>query len=108
MIVEILVPMIVFSTIFGVLFTFLTTRNRERLAMIEKGVDPTNFKPNFNRLGIKLGLLAVGVALGVLFGQLITHTTKMDGEPATFSMIFLFGGIGLVVEHYLSKKEEKA
>ena len=41
MLAEVLAPMNVFATIFGVLFTFLTTRNRERLAMIEKDVDPT-------------------------------------------------------------------
>ena len=105
MIVEILVPMTVFATIFGVLYTFLMTRNKERLAMIEKGADASLFSRNYSRMGIKIGLLAVGVALGVLMGQLIAHTTSMDLEPATFSMIFLFAGLGLVVEHFLAKKE---
>jgi hypothetical protein len=52
--------------------------------------------------------LAVGIALGVLFGQLIRHTTNMDEEPATISMIFLFAGAGLVVEHFLAKKETQS
>ena len=52
---EILVPFIVFSAMFGALFVYLTTRNRERLAMIEKGMDPRTFKPKFNRISIKLG-----------------------------------------------------
>lgn len=108
LLVEVLVPMSVFATIFGVLFMFFSTRNRERLAMIEKGVDPSMFTTRYNRIGIKIGLLAVGISLGVLFAQLIVHTTKMEEEPATVSMIFLFAGAGLVVEHFLAKKEKQA
>ena len=104
---EILVPFIVFSAMFGSLFVYLTTRNRERLAMIEKGMDPRTFKPKFNRFGIKIGLLAAGIAVGMLMGQLISHTTGMFLELAMFSMIFLFGGLGLVLDHYLARKEEK-
>lgn len=107
MIAEILVPFIVFSAMFGSLFVYLTTRNRERLAMIEKGIDPRTFKPTFDRLGIKIGLLAVGIALGVLMGQLISHTTGMYIDMAVFSMIFLFGGLGLVLEHFLAKRGTK-
>lgn len=103
---EILVPFIVFATIFGVLYTFLTTRNRERLAMIEKGADPSVFAQQPSRIGIKIGLLAMGIAIGVLLGQLIQHLTPMDGKPATVSMVFLCAGAGLVLEHYLAKKED--
>ena len=107
MIAEILVPFIVFSAMFGSLFVYLTTRNRERLAMIEKGIDPRTFKPTFDRLGIKIGLLAGGIALGVLMGQLISHTTGMYIDMAVFSMIFLFGGLGLVLEQFLAKRGTK-
>ena len=48
----------------------------------------------------------MGVAIGVLMGQLIQHVSSMDTEPATFAMIFLWAGAGLVLEHYLAKKED--
>jgi len=32
-----------FATVFGVTYVFFTTRNKERLAMIEKGVDSKLF-----------------------------------------------------------------
>lgn len=105
MAVEILVPFIVFMTIFGVLYVFMTTRNKERLAMIEKGADPSLFAQRKTRAGIKLGMLAIGVALGILVGQMIAHFSIMDAKPATMSMIFLFAGVGLVLEHFLSKKD---
>ncbi len=103
---EVFVPISFFLGVFGVVYVFVTTRNRERMAMIEKGVDPEIFAERRSRFSIKLGLLAIGVALGVLTGQLIAHLSSMEIEPATFSMIFLFGGGGLVLEHFLARKEK--
>lgn len=107
MAVEILVPLSFFLTMFGIIYVVFSTRNRERLAMIEKGVNPQDFVEGRKRFGIRIGLLSMGIATGILLGQLIAHTTKMDIEPATFSMIFLFGGLGLVVDHFLAKKDTK-
>jgi len=105
--VEILVPMTVFACIFGVFYVFFTTRNKERLAMIDKGANPDIFAARRSRWGIKIGLMAMGIATGVLMGQMIAHFSIMDEEPATLSMIFLWAGAGLVLEHFLAKKEEK-
>jgi len=33
---EILIPITMFAAIFGIFYVFLTTRNKERLSMIEK------------------------------------------------------------------------
>lgn len=103
--IEILIPISFFITSFGIVYVIFSTRNRERLAMIEKGLSPEIFAEKRKRFGIRIGLLSMGIAIGILMGQLIAHTTKMDIEPATFSMIFLFGGLGLVVDHLMAKKE---
>ena len=102
---EALVPISMFAVLFGIMYIYFTTRNKERLAMIEKGVDAKLFTSKRNRAGIKLGLLGIGVAIGILMGQLIVHSTSMDEEPAVMSMIFLFAGAGLVIEHFLARKE---
>ena len=34
---EVLIPLIVFSSIFGMVYVYLNTRNKERLSLIEKG-----------------------------------------------------------------------
>jgi uncharacterized membrane protein YfcA len=103
--VEILVPIALFAGIFGILYVFYTTRNKERLAMIEKGADPSIFANRKKRIGIKLGLLAIGAAIGILIGQVLTSSTNMEEEVATISMILLFAGMGLVAEHFLAKRE---
>ncbi|MEY3442405.1 MAG: hypothetical protein RLZZ519_686 [Bacteroidota bacterium] len=107
---EFVVPVAMFACVFGILYVYLTTRNRERMAMIEKGADPTLFR-NPNRGGrstLKFGLLFVGVALGILMGAVLTASIpEMREEVANFSMIFLFGGIALIVSHVLDSKAQQ-
>ena len=44
---------IIFGTIFGIFYLFFSTRNKERLALIEKGMEAKIFSPQ-NPLGIQL------------------------------------------------------
>lgn len=108
MLEEVLIPLIVFSCIFGVFYVFVTTRNRERMAMIEKGVDSSMFvsKRNYQGYTLKFGMLLVGMAIGLLIGSIISETTNLPEEVAYFSMIFLFGGASLIGNHYLEAKKK--
>lgn len=105
---EVLIPLIVFACIFGVFYVFVTTRNKERMAMIEKGVDATMFvsKRNYQGYTLKFGMLSVGVAIGLLVGSIIAETTNLPEEVAYFSMIFLFGGGFLVANHFIEEKKK--
>lgn len=108
--VEILIPLGFFAVVFASLYVYLTTRNKERLALIEKGASPELFKTKSNAGNgfgnFKLGLFFIGVALGIIAGYFLKEA-GMDEGPAFLSMIFLFGGIGLVVSYLLQKKFEK-
>ena len=103
----VLIPFAFFALVFGVVYISVTTRNKERLALIEKGADPELFKakaqPESGHKNMKVGLFLIGIALGILAGYFLAGT-GMQETPAYFSMIFLFGGIALVVSHYLQKK----
>ena len=95
---EILIPITMFAVCFGVLYVFFMTRNRERLAMIEKGIDITFNRPKPNRyLALKAGMFLVGVAVGVLFGNILEAYTKLEEGTCYVSMIALFGGISLLL-----------
>ena len=108
--VEILIPLGFFAVVFASLYVYLTTRNKERLALIEKGASPELFKTKSNAGSeygsFKLGLFLIGIALGIVAGYFL-QDAGMDEGPAYFSMIFLFGGIGLVVSFLLQGKFEK-
>jgi len=102
----VLVLMIIFGTIFGIVF--LLIRKKERTAMMEKGIDPSTFvaQKQTNASGLKYGILLISIALGILLGKFMASTNMFmyEEEAAYFSMIFLFGGLGLVIYHFMAKK----
>lgn len=103
----ILIPFAFFALVFASLYVHLTTRNKERLAMIEKGASPELFKSkaesNSGYAIFKIGLFLIGIALGIVAGYLLKDAGMEEG-PAFFSMMFLFGGIGLVISFLLQGK----
>lgn len=104
---DILITLIVFSSIFGIVFVFLSTRNKERLALIEKGADAKLFnsgkKLSSGELILNLALLAIGIGVGVLVGAMLGQG-GMEEDVAFPASIFIFGGIGLVASFFLNRK----
>ncbi len=107
----IFISAIIFGFTYAVIYLFI--RKKERMAMLEKGVDPAIFqqpisKPKYSgAAALKYGLLFIGVAIGIFLGAVLDEMTTLNDEASYFSMLFLFGGMGLVVAHYLEKKEVK-
>lgn len=110
MMTEILVPIAAFALTFGIVYIIVVARNRERMAMIEKGADPKDLvrgKPNVYNI-LKWSLFIVGLGLGVFFGSLLETYTDMSEEAAYFAPILFFGGLGLLISFLITKnaKEE--
>lgn len=100
---EVLIPLGFFAAV--VIIIYLYVRRKERLALIEKGADASIFVSEKQvNTTLKWGLTLVGVGLGVIIANILSKQYIMDEEAAYFSMIFLFGGIALVISHFLSKK----
>ena len=80
-------------------------QNQERMAMIDRGLSPADLKkPQEEGFGtLKFALLLIGIGLGFLVGYFIDANTRMD-EMSYFSMLFLFGGIGLIVAYTIQQK----
>lgn len=107
--VPIIAILATFGTTFGLVFYYLHTRNKQRLAMLEKGVDPKTFcpKPTANKFAsLKWSLLLIGVALGLFFASLIESGTDLQ-EGAQFAMVIFFGGLGLLVYYFIIRKNDK-
>lgn len=104
----IFVPIGFFLAIFAVLYVYWTTRTKERLALIEKGADASIFKTEPSKYALlKWGIFLMGLSIGVITGFALANV--INEVVAFFTMIFFFGGVGLIVAHFvtnaLAKKE---
>ena len=85
--------------------------NEERLAMIEKGVDPQLFnlkKTSSTSLPLRASLLMIGAGVGLLLGHFLDRAFFDMEEVAYFSMLFIWGGIGLGASYLIEERKLKA
>lgn len=102
----ILVPMGFFAMIFGIVYL----SKREKLAMIERGMDPRSYKPQSAPYqNLKWGLLLIGAGIGLFFAFVLNHTVFSNADDDIFflylSLIAIFGGAGLFLSYRIEKKE---
>lgn len=110
MIVPIIIVPVMFLTFFGMVYYYLTTRNKERLALIEAGADAKLFKNAANNwyFIIVLGLLAIGISLGAAFGMMVEHIADGKNHEQGYVIgIFLFAGLSLLASFFLIRKIKK-
>ena len=103
---DFLVSLAAFATIFGIIYILVITRYRERMSMLEKGVDPSIFasKDRFASNTLKFGMLSVGIALGILMANMLYKNIAIEKAPAYFAMTFLFGGLSLILNFIIDRK----
>jgi hypothetical protein len=101
----ILISVSFFTMIVLSIYFYFRARNRERMALIEKGADLSKFykKPN-GHSSLKTGMFLMGIAIGLLVAYLLIVTISMNGVVAFFSMILLFGGLSLILYYPISAK----
>jgi len=104
-----------FATVFGIFYVHYTTRNKERMALIEKGADASLFnvgkegmKFNFSwsKFTLKIGMLFMGVALGILAGAIMSYAGILDEDANYPAMIFFFGGLSLVLFYIVDRRNK--
>ncbi|MGN6531984.1 MAG: DUF6249 domain-containing protein [Ginsengibacter sp.] len=103
-----------FLSVFGIVYLFLSTRNKERLALIDKGADAGIFmkgKQNGASMGkviiLNFALLLMGIGVGVFIALLLTAYSTLDSHAVYPAMIFTMAGLGLFIGFYMTKKLEK-
>lgn len=108
---EVLVFICMFLVAFGIAYLFYSTRNKERLALIEKGADASIFvkgdsvsaAPVWKILILNLALLLMGIGSGIMIGGVLTSTLDVQGNIAMPGSIFLMAGTGLLIGFFLTK-----
>jgi ABC-type antimicrobial peptide transport system permease subunit len=103
---DLFVSLAAFAAIFGVVYVFLMTRYRERMSMLEKGINPSQFTSpsNARSFTLKFGMLCVGIAIGILAGNFLYKNDWLDESVSYLSMVFLFGGSSLILNFLIHRK----
>jgi hypothetical protein len=107
----ILIPISLFAAIFGIFYLYLSTRNKERLALIEKGADASIFSKNSASyqkvIVLNLALLLMGIGIGVFMALLLATYTSLDSNALYPASIFTIAGISLFIGYKMTKNIEK-
>lgn len=111
--IPILLGLGLYATILGIRYL----QNQENMLMIQNGMDPGIRKPKGPTFtALKIGLLLIGAGLGLFLALVLDNTlldfTKIGAEnesnPAIyFSLIAVFGGLGLFISHLIEIKEKR-
>ncbi len=115
MLAEALVPITLFIGIFSsiIITTYInrTAKHKERMSLLEKGLDASIFeekpkkrKEENRHKSLKWGMVAVAVGMGLLVGSVLDTVLGWQ-EVAYFSMILLFGGAALIAYYLIMDKK---
>ena len=107
---EVLVFIVIFLVIFGIAYLYYSTRNKERLALIEKGADASIFNigkragSSWKVIIINLAFLLMGIGLGVFIATLLDSYTNLESDAVYPALIFFMAGVGLFIGYTQTKK----
>ena len=127
---EVLVPLVCSVSMFATIFGIVYMRNRENMALIERGINPRQMgqKPRFYT-SLKYGLLLCGSGLGLITAYIVdaivlnhhtvtshyqhgdiygTDVTEQQSPAIYFALIAIGGGLGLIISYLVEKKGWKA
>lgn len=112
---EVIIVPIMFGVVFAIAYLYFSTRNKERLALIEKGADASIFlkgrkagaSPFWKVVLLNLSLLLIGIGIAIFFASIMVSAFGVDDDVAYPGTIFLLSGVGLLTGFFMTKRLEK-
>lgn len=108
------ITLIVFGSIGFVLYAWIQSRHKERIAMIEKGVKASELKgsimPDILRpnplSSLKWGLLATFVGAGLIIANILDRLYYFH-DSIYFASMLICGGLGLIIFYFIASRKMK-
>jgi hypothetical protein len=105
-----LIPIFTTLGFFLLVFGIVYLRNREKMAMIERGMDPRLQidKPGTQSYVLTAAMLFIGCGTGLFLAFIVDEgmlSQYTNSFPVYCSMIALFGGLGLLTAYLVEKKQ---
>lgn len=110
---EIFIPLSFFAVVFGIVYLYLSSRNKERLALIEKGADASIFtrgagrSPIWKVIILNMALLLMGIGTGLLIATLVDEYSSIENDGIYPAIVFLTAGAGLLVGFKMTSNMDK-
>ena len=105
--------------IFAGWIIYLRTRNKERMALIERDKDVSDFytrkRNNFSFPWLKIGVIATGFSIGWIIALVVSEVglRKYDGsyyiqpEPVILGILFFFTSVSILVAYFVDKPKKE-
>ena len=110
---DVLIILTMFGTMFGIFYVYFTARNKERMAMIEKGIGADLFKTNKSTPDKKKyalltsGLLLLSIGIGVFVAIVIADYYSIQEIASLLISLPIFSGLSLIGSYFIIRREEK-
>ncbi|MBT4483117.1 MAG: hypothetical protein HOC71_05510 [Candidatus Latescibacteria bacterium] len=90
------------------IFVYVMSKQKERMVLIEKGVDITklNAKKYGRYANLRNGILLIALAIGFILGYIVTSITTMNVFIAYATSLLLCEGIGFLIYYNLNKNPD--
>jgi ABC-type polysaccharide/polyol phosphate export permease len=107
------VPITLFASIGVILWKFFESKHKERMGIIDKGLNPADYVELYKHhafatnplSSLKWGLVAMFVGVGILIATVLNNW--YHDEMIFPGVILLLGGIGLIVFYSIASKKIK-
>jgi hypothetical protein len=95
-----------FTAVFFAIYFSVKARNKERMMLIERGLDISEIYRKKNTgtgFGFfKFGVVAIGIGIGLFAGWIFNR--RFDSGVGFFVGILVFGGVGVLIANFLVEK----
>lgn len=89
------------AALFGIAYLYFTGRHRERMALIERGLQPAMLETQPQHYqSLKYGLVGLGLGIGLLLGAFLARYTWLAAEVAYLAAALIGGAVGLLAFYF--------
>lgn len=90
----------------AIAYYYFTTRNKERMALIEAGANPDMFNSSEKYyILFVIGTVAVGISLGIMLGYILSDSLRVENRSIIYlASMLLCGGLSVLLSFFIIMK----
>ena len=109
-VIAVSIPVISVIGAFTMIIFLRRYHNMERMAMIERGMNPADLKTNFRAMrrrdldpfrSMRIACAVVGVGVGLFVGNILRSFDFLDRGGIVAGLVCICGGLGLLIGYFI-------